>query len=104
MTKDSADGRPPTHGTRLFGWKLLAIIFGSIAIAGVVWAVTQRTGIGVIVGFVALVVAMIVLGAAPVLGAGLLRGKEERTANKQARNQLNLSPTAPAPPPVQPTH
>lgn len=102
MTDNSADGRPPARRVRRFGWTFLAIAAASIILAAVAWAITHKISTGAAVGFSVLVVSMIVLGAAPVLGAGLLRGREGRTANKQARAQLNLSPTAPAPVPGPP--
>jgi amino acid transporter len=84
MTVTSADGRPPSRWQRLAEWRWLGIGAALILAAIVTWiairgvsAVSVAAGIGLIV--------LLLVGASPVLGAGLLRGTEERAARRNAR-------------------
>jgi hypothetical protein len=84
MTLASSDGRPPTRPQRVLEWQwvglgailIIAVIATWIVIKGVSWT---AVGVGLALG------VLLLVGASPVLAAGLLRGQEERAARKSAR-------------------
>lgn len=83
MTDTSPDGRPPPAWLRLAEWRWFiigAIIFAAGAIT---WAALAGLSTGLVIA--ALVYAsFLVIGATPILAAGLLRGQEERAARALA--------------------
>ncbi len=90
MSVTSSEGRPPPRRTRMVQWRW----FGAVAvllIAGVVtWFFIDGMGTRVLV--IALAFTLLLIGgASPILGAGLLRGKEERAARRRASVQLQPS-------------
>jgi hypothetical protein len=84
MAQESTDGRPPPRPLRIAEWRWAAVV-GLILLVGVVlWTVSRRLDAKTILVGVALIAALVV-AAAPVWGAGLMRGREERDARQQAR-------------------
>lgn len=86
MTMISTDGRPPSRWQRMSEWRwlgmgailLVAGVATWMAIKGVSWG---AVGVGAALG------VLLLVSASPVLGAGLMRGKEERDARKIARSE-----------------
>ena len=87
MSITSSDGGPPPRGWQLTGWHWLAVVVPLLlVIGGAVW-VAWAMGVGVaLVGLVLL--AAMAGAAAPVWGAGLLRGGEERAARIEAEAEV----------------
>jgi hypothetical protein len=84
MAVASSEGAPPPRGWRLEGWHWLVVVGLALAVlGGLVWVALTK---GVLAALAGLALVVIMLGAtAPVWGAGLLRGAEERRARIQAR-------------------
>lgn len=84
MTLASSDGRPPTKPQRMLEWRWFGV-GAAVIIAGIAtWIVIAGVNWGAIVVGLTLGVLLLV-GASPVLAAGLLRGREERAARTTAR-------------------
>lgn len=89
MSAKSSDGGPPSRGWRLTGWHWLVVLVPLLAIVcGVVWTSLAMGVWTALAGLVLL--AVMGLAAAPVWGAGLLRGREERAARRQSRARLRV--------------
>lgn len=86
MTASSVDGRPPTHTRRRIEWRLIAA--ACVLVAGGVGVAVALGGVTPAVAAFGLVYAVLLLlvGAGPVLAAGLLRGKEQRAAHRDAED------------------
>jgi hypothetical protein len=84
MAGQSVDGQPPSHGRRMRDWKFLAVIAGTLLFLAVAFAIARAMAITEIAIGAVLLVFAVLLGGWPVIGAGLLRGKEERSARKEA--------------------
>lgn len=86
MALTSSDGRPPSRGLRLKEWRWLGVaafvLLGGLAL----WISIEGVSSGAVIAGVA-IAAMLLLGATPVLGAGLMRGSEERSAYRKARTE-----------------
>jgi hypothetical protein len=83
MTAESPDGRPPTHGQRRREWWWLGGGLTLLLAGGIVYAaVTGAQAITVVL--VVVFLAALVAAAVPVWGAGLLRGREQRSAQRGA--------------------
>ena len=84
MAITSSDGRPPSRRRRMLEWRWF-LVAGVAITAGAVIALAV-TGVGprAIVAGIAFALALLI-GASPVLAAGLLRGKEERKVGEHAR-------------------
>jgi hypothetical protein len=83
MIVNSSDGAPPPRLWRLAGWHWFVVLVPVLLILGGLTWIALTVGLGAaLAGFVLLVV----MGgaAAPVWGAGLLRGGEERLARENA--------------------
>ncbi len=65
-------------------WKFLAVIAGTLLFLAVAFAIASAMAITEIAIGAVLLVFAVLLGGWPVIGAGLLRGKEERSARKEA--------------------
>lgn len=97
MAAASPDGNPPTHRQRRLGWWWLAIGASVLIVAGIAWAAIR--GVDMTAVLAASGLALVLLGsAAPVWGAGLLRGREERSARRKARLELRANPSRPRTP------
>lgn len=84
MSLASSEGRPPTRWLRMMEWRWFGIGMLLITAITVTWLAIQGVSLGTVAA--GLVFALVLLAAAsPVLGAGLLRGREERAARKAAR-------------------
>lgn len=84
MKIESVEGRPPEHQGNLAGWRKIAIGLPLLAIIGLTLAMVQGVSVGTIALFMIASVLVVVMGAWPVLVAGVLRGKEETVARKEA--------------------
>jgi hypothetical protein len=84
MAGHSVDGQPPSHRRRMRDWKFLAVIAGTLLFLAVAFAIASAMAITEIAIGAVLLVFAVLLGGWPVIGAGLLRGKEERSARKEA--------------------
>lgn len=102
MEMTSAEGRPPSHTQRVFGWKWVAIVLPLIFIAGVVWALLRGVSVLAIIGFGGGAAIFILLACWPVWAAGLRRGKDESTARKIAVVELHNDTLPDASPPILP--
>ena len=87
MGVESPDGGPPTHRGRRSEWRWLAIGACLLAVAGLVWAAARQVHWATLLAGSALVLVLLA-SAAPVWGAALLRGGEERRARREARAEL----------------
>jgi hypothetical protein len=87
MAARSSDGRPPPSKLMRKEWRWFGIGGVLVFSALVVWMVVSRASPGSVVAGIAYVV-LLLAAASPVLGAGLLRGGEERAAHKAVRNRL----------------
>lgn len=83
MSTISTDGRPPPSELRRSEWRWFGIGAILILIALVVWIVASGASMASIFAGLAYGIALLA-AASPVLGAGLLRGGEERTAHAVA--------------------
>ncbi len=91
MAETSVDGRPPDRESRRSGWRWFLLVAPLVLIAlvaGVAWGVGPKAFNGRNVLMAIGVIALMAAAAAPVWGAGLLRGQEERAARKIARRQV----------------
>lgn len=88
MAIESADGRPPSHRVRMAEWRWAAIGLPLLVLGAVAWAVVRGVSVGAIIGFGVVFLLILILGGWPVLAAGLLRGKEESVARKEALAEL----------------
>jgi hypothetical protein len=84
MTASSVDGRPPNHSHRRIEWRLIAaacvLVAGGVGVTLALGGVTPGVaGFGVVYA-----VLLLLVGAGPVLAAGLLRGREQRAAHRGA--------------------
>jgi hypothetical protein len=86
MSTISSDHRPPLARLRRLEWRLLGVFAALGIVAWVVWVSIVGISVGAVVGGLAVGVLLLV-GASPVLGAGLLRGQEERAARKSVRRE-----------------
>ncbi|HMN39677.1 MAG TPA: hypothetical protein PKE29_02455 [Phycisphaerales bacterium] len=84
MAVISSDGRPPTHRQRTFDWRMLAIGAGLVIVGFSVWIAVKGVSVFAVVTGMSIGVLLLV-GASPVLAAGVLRGKEERAARTIVR-------------------
>lgn len=84
MKIESVEGRPPEHQANLAGWRKIAIGLPLLAIVGLTLAMVQGVSAGTIALFMIASVLVVFMGAWPVLVAGVLRGKEETVARKEA--------------------
>ncbi len=87
MAARSSDGRPPPSKLMRKEWRWFGIGGVLVFFALMTWMVVSRASTGSVVAGVAYVV-LLLAAASPVLGAGLLRGGEERAAHKTVRNRL----------------
>jgi hypothetical protein len=84
MAVTSTDGRPPTHRRRVFEWRMFALGAGLIIVGCSIWVAVRGVSFFAVVAGLTMGVLLLV-GASPVLGAGMLRGKEERAARQAVR-------------------
>ncbi len=80
----STDGRPPSAAQRMLEWRWVGLGAVLVSIALAAWLIFGRVTLSGVGAGLAIGVLMLV-GASPVLAAGLLRGKEERAARRIAR-------------------
>jgi hypothetical protein len=97
MSKESVDGAPPSHALRRHEWRWLGIAIAALLMGAAAWALIRGVSAGAVIGFGLVSAILLLVAGAPVLGAGLLRGKEERTAKAKAGAQLGLQRTSAAP-------
>lgn len=89
MAAESSDGRAPTHTVRRFEWLMFAL-GATLALSGlIIWAAIAGIHGGTVIAAVAYTVLMLV-GASPVLIAGLMRGKEQRAARAKAKGERHV--------------
>ena len=86
----SSDGRPPSHPRRVLEWRWVGLGAVVLTVGIVAWMLIAGVSLGAIGASLAIGVLLLV-GASPVLAAGLLRGKEERTARRIARRERRQS-------------
>ncbi len=86
----SPDGRSPSHALRSLGWRWLAILAVLAALGGVSWMLITGVRMTTIIGLGALGTVFAVLGGWPVLIASFQRGREERSARRNAKSQLHV--------------
>lgn len=98
MASESTDGRPPTHGQRRTGWRLIAIVLPLLVIGAASWALIRGAGPGTVAGFGLVFLVLLLIGGWPVWIAGFRRGGEESDAKAQAATQLQ-PPGGNQPPP-----
>jgi len=90
MSVLSTDGRPPNRVKLQSAWRWFALGAAVLAVGALAVAIMKgASGSTLIVGFIGVVAVLI--AAAPVWGAGVLRGSEERAARKQALIQEALT-------------
>ena len=89
MKEESPEGRPPTRAAREFGWQRLLYGGSALIVIAVVWSLLRGVTAHDVIGFAVAVVLVLVLGAWPVMTAGLLRGKEEAKARKESIVELH---------------
>lgn len=90
MASESAEGRPPTHQQRSFGWRWFLILIPIIVVGSGVIALMRGLSLVGIAQFGVLFVLLLVLGGLPRWGASLSRGKEEAAARKEAVAELGV--------------
>lgn len=90
MTMTSSDGRPPARWQRVLEWRWFGVGTMVLIFSTAIWMVITGVSGGAIAAGVAFGVLLLV-GAIPVLGAGVLRGQEERSAHKRARTERQES-------------
>ncbi|MGH7132714.1 MAG: hypothetical protein ACREJO_12285 [Phycisphaerales bacterium] len=88
MAGESADGGPPSHHQRVIEWRWVAVGLPVLILAGAAWAAIAGVSLGAVAGFGAVFLLLLLLGCWPVLGAGLLRGKEQAIARDEALAEL----------------
>ncbi len=88
MKKESPEGRPPKHEASVRGWRRLLIGLSALVIIAVVWSLLRGVQTHDVIGFAVATGLVLILGAWPVLTAGLLRGKEETKARHEAIVEL----------------
>lgn len=88
MKEESPEGRPPTHAARVFGWKRLLYGGAALIVIAVVWSLSRGVTTHDVIGFAVATALVLILGAWPVMTAGLLRGKEEAKARKESIVEL----------------
>ena len=84
MTVESTDRQPPSRRQRAIGWRWFGAGALLLITAAATWIGIQGLSAQVAIGGIVLA-AVLVAGASPVLGAGLMRGTEERAAGREAR-------------------
>lgn len=92
MTQASSEGRPPPRRQRMIEWRWLGL--GAIVIiAGITtWILVRGVSPGAVAVGLTLSLLLVVGGASPVLVAGMLRGREERAARREARLERQEQP------------
>ncbi len=96
MSIHSSDGRPPPRRLRVAEWRWVVILVPIVLLCIAGWAVSRQLDVGTILGGLVLVVALVAAGA-PVWGAGLMRGSEEREARREAMEARGAAPGAKKP-------
>ncbi|MBX9738032.1 MAG: hypothetical protein K2X32_14010 [Phycisphaerales bacterium] len=91
MARDSPDGTPWPRRQRVTQWRLLAIVGSVSVVAGVVLALYHGVGVATLAIGAVLGCMYIMLAVWPVITAGVLEGKEERAARKQATYEVTRS-------------
>ncbi len=84
MAQQSVEGQPPTHRQRMRSWKFLALIAGILVFFAIALAISNALAMTEIALGAILVICTAILGGWPVWGAGMLRGREERSAHTEA--------------------
>jgi len=83
MTIASTDGRPPSHRQRREGWRMLGACSAVLVTLAVLWEILGSSSTRMVIAPLAvLALVCVLIGANPVLWAGLLRGREERSARR----------------------
>lgn len=90
MAAVSVEGRPPSVWMRYREWGWLAFVLGAVVLGVIIWEVSVGASVGTIAGWGGVFLVMLVIGGAPVLGAGLMRGKEEREVTKVAAVEKDI--------------
>ncbi len=88
MARDSVDGRPPPRHQRITEWKWLLIVAPVLAIACIALLITRGVRAPAIAFGVLFVGGYLLLGVWPVWRAGVLRGREEQEARKEAKGDV----------------
>lgn len=94
MRVTSVEGASPSAGSRRISWRWFAIGLSVLVAAAVTWAAISGTSSRTLTAGIVLFGSVLLVGAWPVLGAGLLRGKEEGAARDTAKAE-GLGPTPP---------
>jgi hypothetical protein len=94
MVRDSPDGTPWPRRQRTTHWRLLAIVGSASLVAGVVLALYYGVGVATLAIGAVLGCMYIMLAVWPVIMAGVLEGKEERAARKQATSEVTTRSSA----------
>jgi hypothetical protein len=84
MTRDSVDGRPPSHRTRTIEWRVLIVVLSLAAVGAAVWALLRGVSSGGMLDFSVGFLLLLIFGSWPVWMAGLRRGEEEAVARASA--------------------
>lgn len=88
MTATPVDGRPPTHAHRVEGWRLIALALSLVVLGGAAWAAMTGVSAATVVAFVIMFAVLLTVGGAPVILAGVSRGKQEAAARAQATAEI----------------
>ena len=91
MTAESPDGRPPTHDQRRREWWWLGGGLALLLVGGIVYAVVTGAQ-AITVVLVVVFLGALIAAAVPVWGAGLLRGREQRSAERGAARGRDGTP------------
>jgi hypothetical protein len=84
MTRDSVDGRPPSHRTRTIEWRVLIVVLSLSVVGAAVWALLRGVSSGGMLDFSVGFLLLLIFGSWPVWMAGLRRGEEEAVARASA--------------------
>jgi hypothetical protein len=91
MTRDSPDGRPPTHRQLFLQWWIVALLAFIVLVVGAAMAIGYGLEpSGVVLGAL-LCIMYFLLAAWPAWGAGLLCRQEERAAREKAIVEVRLT-------------
>ncbi len=86
MTSISPDGQPPQRELRVTEWKWVLVAFAVLIVCAAVLVLTSSMAWPTVA--FAVVILLVLVGATiPTLGAGLLRGGEEKRARVSALRQ-----------------
>lgn len=95
MAIESSEGRPPSHGQRMSGWKWLAILIPVLVVGSGAVAMVNGATASDLLKYGIVFALLLLIGGLPRWAASLSRGKEEATARREAVAELRTDAPAP---------